>query len=122
METINFVRKPLIVEATEVTEENIAELAPLIGTLKEKDDGTPFIHVNRRLVPNVFRVFPGFWVTRMGDNIHCYSKRIFADQFVVADPEVLAWVEYLNEKKPNIQTGQAAVADIPEVEPTSVIG
>ena len=85
LEFKTFVRKPFVVEACEVTKENIAEIAPLVGTLREKEDGTPFIQVNNRLVPNISRVYPGFFMTRMGENIRCYAKRIFKEQF----PKVL---------------------------------
>ena len=98
MEFTTFVRKPFIVEAVEVTEENIADIAEHVGTLQEKADGTPFIKVNTRLVPNVFRVFPGFWMTKMGDNIRCYSKRIFEEQFVESDQKIMDWVEFMNGK------------------------
>lgn len=90
MDFTTFVRKPFTVEAVEVTKENIAEIAPLVGTLKEKDDGTPYIHVDKRLVPNIFRVYPGFWMTKMNDNIRCYSKRIFLEQFIENSPEIAA--------------------------------
>lgn len=96
MEFVTFVRKPFIVEAVEVTEENIAELAEMIGTLRQKENGTPYIAVNRRLVPNLFRVYLGFWVTKMGDNVRCYSKRIFTQQFIESTSEVSEWVKYLN--------------------------
>jgi hypothetical protein len=97
MEFTTFVRKPFTVEAVEVTRENIEELAPLIGTLHKKDNGTPFIQVNRRLVPNVFRVYPGYWVTKMGDNVRCYAKRVFFDQFTEHTEEIGKWVDYLND-------------------------
>jgi hypothetical protein len=97
MDVTTFVRKPFTVEATEVTRENIAEIAELVGVLREKDDGTPYIQVDRRLVPNIFRVYPGFWMTRMGDNIRCYSKRIFRDQFIVNTPDIDVMVKSLNK-------------------------
>ena len=98
MDFTTFVRKPFTVEAVEITEENIAEIAELIGTLRQKENGSPYIAVNRRLVPNLFRVYPGFWMTKMGDgdNIRCYSKRVFNQQFVETTPDVDAWVKYLN--------------------------
>jgi hypothetical protein len=97
MEFTTFVRKPFIVEAMEVTEENIAEVAELIGTLRKKENGVPYIAVNRRLVPNLYRVYVGFWVTKMGDNVRCYSKRVFTQQFVESTTELQNWVDYLNE-------------------------
>jgi len=96
MESTTFVRKPFEVLAVEITKDNIAEVAKLVGDLKEKEDGTPFILVDKRLVPNVFRVFPGFWMTKMGDNIRCYSKKIFTDQFVESNEEIKQWVDWMN--------------------------
>lgn len=99
MEFTTFVRKPFVVEAVEITKENIAEVAELVGTLREKDNGQPYIQVDRRLVPNVFRVYPGFWMTRMGDNIRCYSKRIFEEQFTQSTPDIKTWVESINREE-----------------------
>jgi len=76
-----FVRKPFEIEAVQITEENIEDVAKFVGELKFKDDGAPFIVVDRRLVPNIWRVFPGYWMTKMGDNIRCYSEKIFTEQF-----------------------------------------
>lgn len=98
MDFATFVRKPFTVEAVEVTEENIAEIAEvmMIGTLRHKENGSPYIQVNRRLFPNLFRIYPGFWVTKMGDsdNIRCYSQRIFNNQFVRNTVDVKPWLEY----------------------------
>ena len=96
MEFSDYVRKPFVVEAVEVTVDNIKDCAEFIGTLRWKDDKTPYIAVDRRLIPNVYRVYPGFWMTRMGDNIRCYSAKIFKDQFVAKTPQMVAWVEWMN--------------------------
>jgi hypothetical protein len=95
MEFTTFVRKPFIVEAVEVTNENIAEVAKYVGDLREKDDGTPYILVDRRLVPNVFKVYPGFFMTKMGENVRCYSKKIFKEQFVMQTEELKPWIEFM---------------------------
>lgn len=92
MEFITYVRKPFLVEAVEVTTSNIAELAPLVGTLKAKADGTPFIQVNQRYVPNVFRVYPGFFVTKLDDTIRCYSRKAFFAQFMKTTEQLLELV------------------------------
>ena len=92
-----FVRKPFVVEATQVDENNIEEIAKMIGELRHKDNGTPYISVDRRLVPNLFRVYYGFWVTKLGDNIRCYSNRIFTQQFVETDQEIHDWVSYIDK-------------------------
>lgn len=112
MEFNTFVRKPFAVEAVEITEDNMAEVAAMIGTIRHKENGSPYIAVNRRLVPNLFRVYPGFWVTKMGEgeNVRCYSKRVFEQQFVQTTPDIDAWISYLNEEK------------VPDGEVTSEIG
>jgi hypothetical protein len=91
-----FVRKPFTVEAVEVTEDNIAELAPSIGALVRPEDGSPFIEVDPKKVPHVSRVFPGFFLTKMGKRTHCYSPKSFRSQFADADEHNLQWVAYLN--------------------------
>lgn len=98
MEFTTFVRKPFVVDAVEVTAENIGEVAKYVGDLREKEDGTPYILVDRRLVPNVFRVYPGFFMTRMGENVRCYSKKIFKEQFMVQDEQIKEWVNFINGK------------------------
>ena len=113
--TTNFVRKPFNVEAVEITDENIADLAEFIGTLKHKDNGQPYIHVDRRLVPNIYKVFPGFWMTKMGDNIRCYSRKIFLEQFVETTPEIQGWVNFLNEEN-EITEAVEPVEELPQVE------
>ncbi len=98
MDFTTFVRKPFAVDVVEVTEENIAEISELVGTLKKKEDGTSYIYVDRRLVPNIYRVFPGFFMTKMGDNVRCYSKQVFNKQFVANTPEIETWVKFMNDE------------------------
>lgn len=96
MEFATFVRKPFPVQAVEVTAENIAEVAKYVGDLREKDDGTPYILVDRRLVPNVFRVYPGFFMTRMGENVRCYSRKIFKEQFIQETEQIKEMADVIN--------------------------
>src|SRR5690606_6334434 len=91
-----FVRKPFTVEAVEITDDNIEAISEFVGTLKQKEDGSPYLLVDRRLVPNVYRVYPGFWMTKMGDNIRCYSKRVFTDQFIQSPEPIMNWVDFIN--------------------------
>lgn len=86
MNFTTFSRKPFTVEAVEITEENLDDIAKLIGEVKEKD-GVKYIAVEKRIVPNIHRAYVGWWVTRMGDNLRCYSPKIFTDQFEVASAE-----------------------------------
>lgn len=95
MQFVTFVRKPFVVEAVEVTTENIADVAKYVGDLREKEDGTPYILVDTRLVPNVERVYPGFFMTKMGDNVRCYSRKIFREQFTAQTDEIRPWIEFM---------------------------
>lgn len=96
MDFATFVRKPFIVEAVEITEENIAEVAEHVGKLKENEDGSHFISVNRLLFPSLYNVYPGFWMTKMGDNVRCYSKAVFKKQFIENDPDIETWIKNIN--------------------------
>ena len=95
MEFTTYVRKPFTVEAIEITEDNIASLAKYIGDIEVDDDGTMYILVDRRKVQNVFKVFPGFWMTKMGKYVRCYSKKIFSEQFIEKDETVQPWLDFL---------------------------
>ena len=102
MQFTTFVRKPFVVEAVEVTADNIAEVAKYVGDLREEDDGTQYILVDRRLVPNIARVYTGFYMTKMGKNVRCYSRKIFRDQFIEEDENVKPWVEYMGKDNPQV--------------------
>lgn len=96
VEFLTYVRKPFTVEAVEITPENISGIAPMVGVLNEPEEGTPFIDVDPKKVPHVTRVFPGFFLTKMGKRVHCYSPKAFKAQFADADEHNLNWVKYLN--------------------------
>lgn len=104
MEFVTHVRKPFPVEAVEITADNIEEVATYVGDLRNKEDGTPYILVDRRLVPNVAKVYIGFFMTKMGENVRCYSRKIFHEQFMVQDDSIRQWLDYLT---------QGAEADVP---------
>lgn len=75
-----FSRKPFSVEAVMITEANIDELGALLGEVRT-GDGEKYIALDRRVVPNIRRASVGWWVTRMNDNLRCYSPKVFEDQF-----------------------------------------
>jgi hypothetical protein len=56
-----------------------------------------FLVVDRRLVPNVFKVYPGFFMTKMGENIRCYSRKIFKEQFVEEDESIKPWIDFMEK-------------------------
>lgn len=103
-----FIRKPFVVEALEITVDNIEELAQYIGKVRRRGDGSPYIFVDRRFIPGVDRVYPGFWITRIGDNTRCYSARAFKDQFTASTPEAEAWLAIFHdtEKKDVVDAGE----------------
>jgi hypothetical protein len=113
MEFATYVRKPFTVEAVEVTEDNIEEIAKIIGVLRHNANGKPHIQVNRRIIPNLIQVFPGYWVTKVrdeyGENIRCYSKRIFHNQFIINSPDIEPWLSYLGEESKQINPDETNV-------------
>ncbi len=75
-----FVRKPFVVRATQITEENIDDIAKMIGEVRT-DKGEKFIAINRRIVPTVGRAFLGWWITVFNGEVRCYKPKVFKDQF-----------------------------------------
>lgn len=98
MDFTTFVRKPFVVEAVEITEDNIEEVAKYIGDIREREDGTKYILVDTRLVPNVERVYTGFFMTKMGENVRCYSKKIFREQFTEKTDEIQPWLDFMESQ------------------------
>ena len=96
LEFVPYVRKPFKVSSCEVTKDNIEELNKQfkIGTLDAKPDGTPFIIVtNTHKIPNVNRIFPGYFLTKMGKNMRCFSRKIYFEQFEEMSPWWNAYFE-----------------------------
>jgi len=94
IEYIEYVRKPFVVTAVEITVDNIEQLNKeyKIGDMEKKDDGTPFINVTAgRKIPNVSRVFPGYLLTKMGKNVRCFSRKVFFEQFTNMDEDWRAY-------------------------------
>lgn len=91
-----YVRKPFRVQAILVTEENIEEIAGLTGKLEEKDDSTRYIEVDRRKVPNVFKIYVGFFLTKMDKQYRAYPPQIFEKLFVKNDDDLEKLIKDLN--------------------------
>lgn len=83
LEFKTYERIPFDIEAVEITEENLEEVAKDVGEVQTKADGSRFIKVERRLVPGVYEVFPGYFMTRMDKKIRCYAPHIFTKQYVL---------------------------------------
>lgn len=103
MEFTKYVRKPFMIEAIQITEENMQEVCDMIGFEIRHKDGQPYIVVNKKIVPNGYRAYVGQWVTRMGNNIRCYPKRVFDDQFIDYGPEWSSWFEDESEDTPDVK-------------------
>jgi hypothetical protein len=43
-------------------------------------------------------VYPGFYMTKMGENVRCYSRKIFREQFVEEDENIRPWVEFMEKQ------------------------
>lgn len=97
MDFSTYVRKPFMVEAVEITEINMQDVADLIGKVDKDDEGKICIVITRKGIPGVPKVYPGFWLTKMGSNIRCYSAKAFTNQFVEGNSEIDKWVEIFSK-------------------------
>lgn len=99
MDFVAYARKPFLIQVVEVTEENLEEIAEMIGSLRKHGDGTQYIRVDHKIIPGLDRVYVGWWLTKLGENIRCYSSNSFHSQFVENTPEIDEWVEYMNKER-----------------------
>jgi hypothetical protein len=86
MEFKNYNRKPFAIEAVLITEDNISECSELIGELVPAQVGVveeSYIRIDKRIVPNVRRAHIGWFITKMDDNIRCYSPTLFDKQYTL---------------------------------------
>jgi hypothetical protein len=95
-----FVRRPFVVEAIQITEENIHELSEFIGELVQNEGQDPYIQVDRAKVRNRSKVRIGHWMTRKDGVIHCYGPDPFMRQFAGTSEQILDWVEFMEWKEP----------------------
>lgn len=96
MQFNQFIRKPFKIEAIEITAENLSEIAPLIGEERTKGDDR-YIAVDKRIVPSIHRAYVGWFVTRLDDNLRCYSPKVFHAQFAELTGEWADWLEALED-------------------------
>lgn len=102
MDTLSFeryVRTPFVVEATIINEENIDEIAKLVGVdgVARERNGEKFIALDRRVIPNVNRAFIGWYFTKMDDNYRCYSPKLFKDLFVEVGDKTEIAIQFTND-------------------------
>lgn len=83
VEPVIYVRKPFEVEAVEVTEDNLEEVAAWChGDLRE--DNRPYIKVRvaRALNERQTKAYPGDWVLYAGTGFKVYTPKAFQKTFV----------------------------------------
>lgn len=93
--TETYFRRPFEVQAFEITQDNIAELAPYVGELLD-DDGAPYIKSDKKKVGNNFKVWPGFFATILKGQVRCYSRSSFFKQFGELNEKTSPTVEFLH--------------------------
>ena len=118
----SYVRKSFDVAAIQITDENIAELAPFIGTLEQQENGRFVINVDRKLIRNLDKVYSGYWLTKMGTTLRCYSANAFAKHFELnvdvwpaAHPYVIRTES--NIPPPPLVTWNVSTSGVPPEEP-----
>lgn len=96
-----YVRKPFVVDAVQITDENIAEIAPLVGQLRSNETGQ-FITVDRKKLPNLYRLHTGAWLTRYQNddpekepNLRGFADRLFVVQFVENNELIQNFLDFL---------------------------
>ena len=90
-----FVRTPFKIEAVEVTEENIHQIAEMLGSkiFTDTRTGSTFIGVDNDQMPGIYRIYAGFWVTKMGHRFRAYSQQRFLKEFIRLSAGVEGWVK-----------------------------
>lgn len=120
-----FVRKPFAVEAVRVTEKNMVEIAKIIGRVERTPNGERYIQVDKDKVPNVTKVYSGYWLTRMGRGkrrkLRIYSPKTFKREFAERDvPKTAEIVERVDDVEFSDEDMEEAVKE--EVEKVIVGG
>lgn len=83
-----YVRKPFEVEAVQVTEDNIGDVADWCdGELRSTAENIPFVKVkvHRPLTTRQTRAFVGDWILYAGRGFKVYTTKAFETSFEKAD-------------------------------------
>ncbi len=109
LEFDRYVRTPFQVKAVRITEENIDEVAKLVGEV-EVEEGKKFIAINRKIVPTIGRAFIGWYLTKSGDSLRCYSPKVFKQQFMTIEgSNTVTWAFPDDVSKPPKKVGFGGV-------------
>lgn len=101
IETATYVRKPFEVEAVEVTDANIEQVAEWCqGTLQIEENGRQFIKVRvaRALNERQTKAYAGDWVLYAGTGFKVYTPKAFKKTFVLKESTVQQELFTVNEQ------------------------
>lgn len=88
VETTKYVRKPLYVDAVQVTNENLDEIGAWCqGDVTTDDSGTRYIHVrvHNPKTPRQSKAFVGDWILYTDRGYKVYTHKAFHASFELAD-------------------------------------
>lgn len=91
------IRRPFEVTAIRVTEGNLDEVAELLGRVDTDSSGRRHVVVDPDRVPHAKYVYPGYWITRMGTFVRCYTNKRFRERYVILDDLIIDAVQTINE-------------------------
>jgi hypothetical protein len=120
LEFDEFVRKPFKIEAALITVDNIHEVCKLIGHEVRENNKGPYIQMDKRIVPNSWRAFPGWYVTRMigpkgQENLRAYPAKTFDMQFTPMSED---WAPWFDDEEKEAENAEEWVPDSPIEEST----
>lgn len=86
METQRYMRKPVLVEAVRVTDENIVEVAKWLGAVIEFEPGERqrayiVLNVKHPMYPRQKQAFVGDWVLKNDNGVKGFSDKAFLKSF-----------------------------------------
>lgn len=76
----NYVHRPLVIEAIEITDENLEEVAEIIGRVTGPENDRKIL-TDDRIIRGFRLVRPGWWLTKVGDSYRCYNPAAFERTF-----------------------------------------
>lgn len=90
-----YARRPFVVQAVEIDEDNIEHVSSFIGNIVELEDGSVYIDVDRRLAPGTSRAYIGDFVTNIGNRYRVYTPKKFRELYVRNTGDIQAWIDFL---------------------------
>lgn len=92
LETTRYVRKPFFIDAVQVTEANIADVAAWVeGDVRTDSDKKKYVKVRvyRPMTDRQTKAYVGDWVLYAGTGYKVYTPKAFAESFELASGETV---------------------------------